>query len=81
MDNVWQLPAFQENVYQNMVTVLGDEDDVWQLPLTVLCSMARCFSSRLTEFGRLGPLANVGFFYGLWLTTNVGQQIDWLNVV
>jgi hypothetical protein len=23
--------------------------------------------------------ANVGFFYGLWLTTNVGQQIDWLN--
>src|SRR5688572_648082 len=52
---------------------------ILQNPLTVLCSMARCFSSRLIEFGRLGPLANVGFFYGLWLTTNVGQQIDWLN--
>jgi hypothetical protein len=47
---------------------------ILQNPLTLLCSMARCFSSRLIEFGRHGPLANVGFFYGLF-----GQQVDWLK--
>jgi hypothetical protein len=50
-------------------------------PLMLLCFVARCSSSRLIEFGRLGPLANVGSFCGLWLTTNVGQQIGWLKEV
>jgi hypothetical protein len=50
-----------------------------QNPLMLLCFVAQCFSSKLVEFGRLGPLANVGSFCGLWLTTNVGQQLGWLR--
>jgi hypothetical protein len=52
---------------------------ILQNPLMLLCFVARCFSNRPIEFGRLGPLANVGSFCGLWLTTNVGQQIGWLK--
>jgi hypothetical protein len=37
------------------------------------------FFKQAVEFGRLGPLANVGSFYGWWLTTNVGQHIGWLK--
>jgi hypothetical protein len=66
----------QPNVKDCHVWRFSSSVTILQNPLTLLCFMARCFSSRLVEFGRHGPLGNVDFFYGLWLTTNVGHQID-----